>query len=56
MSKKCGLLLDERFFKHAISQASPENPARLKSLYSAINNGFKDSYYFLNPRIASIKR
>jgi acetoin utilization deacetylase AcuC-like enzyme len=55
MNKKCGLLLDKRFFKHAISQASPENPERLKSLYAKINNGFKDSYYFLNPRSASIK-
>ncbi len=53
MNKKCGLLLDERFFKHTISQASPENPKRLMSLYSSINNNFRESFYFLNPRPAS---
>jgi acetoin utilization deacetylase AcuC-like enzyme len=55
MSKKCGLLLDERFFKHAISQPSPENPKRLKPLYSIINNNFRDSFYFLEPRQASVE-
>lgn len=54
MSKKCGLLLDERFFKHTISQPSPENPGRLKSLYSNINASLKDTFYFLKPRNACI--
>ena len=55
MSKRCGLLLDDRFFKHAIHQPSPENPKRLRSLYSSINKNFRESFHFLEPRQASVE-
>lgn len=53
MSKKCGLLLDERYLQHCIDMPSPENPKRLYSLYSNIYNAFRDSFYFFPPRRAS---
>ncbi|MEE4240545.1 MAG: histone deacetylase [Desulfopila sp.] len=54
MNKKCGLLFDDRYFKHSITHDSPENPKRLYSLYSSIQEKFKKSYYFLQPRPAAI--
>lgn len=53
MSKNCALLVDERFFRHEISQPSLENPRRLKSLYTRINTSFRDHFYFLKPRQAN---
>jgi acetoin utilization deacetylase AcuC-like enzyme len=55
MNKKCGLLLDDRYFKHSISQDSPENPKRLYSLYSSIQENFRGSFYFLKPRSAGLE-
>ncbi len=54
MNKKCGLLLDDRYLHHCISQPSLENPKRLHSLYRAVKDNFQDSFYFFQPREASI--
>lgn len=55
MNKKCGLLLDQRFYNHVISLPSPENPRRLRFLYNNIENNYRDSFYFLKPRPASLE-
>jgi len=55
MNKKCGLLLDDRYFKHCISRNSPENPKRLHALYAHIQGNFRDSFYFLEPRRAGLE-
>ncbi len=55
MNKKCGLLIDQRFYNHAITLPSPENPRRLRFLYNNIENNYRDSFYFLEPRPASLE-
>lgn len=54
MNNKCGLLLDDRYLKHRISQQSIENPRRLHSLYSTIRDNFRDSFHFFRPREATL--
>ncbi len=54
MNNRCGVLFDERYFHHVISQASPENPRRIRSLYTAIEKAYKDRLQFIQPREADL--
>jgi acetoin utilization deacetylase AcuC-like enzyme len=55
MNKKCGLLIDDRYFNHDIALPSPENPQRLRSLYSRILSGYRDRFHFFLPRPAGLE-
>ncbi len=55
MNKKCGLLLDNRYFNHSIDNSSPENPQRIQGLYSNILNNYRDRFHFFHPRNASLE-
>ncbi len=54
MNKKCGLLLDDRYFNHSIQRFSPESPKRIRNLYSNILSSYKDRFQFFQPREASL--
>ena len=54
MNKRCGLLLDERYFKHRIEESSLECPRRIQPLYTSVQENFTDSFQFLPPREAQI--
>lgn len=55
MSKRCGVVLDERYLKHVISQPSPENPARLHSLYESVRSEFNGNLAFFKPEEIEMK-
>lgn len=46
MSKKPGLLMDQRLFRHAINGASVENPNRLRSIYRSLSDCALGSRFF----------
>ena len=45
MNKKPGILLDHRFFRHAIDLQSAENPERLRNLYRRLDEPFYRKYF-----------
>lgn len=55
MNKKCGLLLDERYFNHRIEQSSLESPRRMQPLYVSVQDSFGNEFRHISPREASLK-
>lgn len=45
MSKKPGVVLDNRLFRHVADRPSPENPGRLRALYRTLAGDIKDRRY-----------
>ncbi len=53
MNNTFGLLLDNRYFDHAIERHSAENPERIRHLYSTIKEDYRDRICLFSPREAS---
>jgi len=55
MTKKPGIIIDQRFFEHFINQDSHENPQRLRGLYLSLNSDkYLDSFTRFKPREAGM--
>ena len=52
---KPGIVLDDRYFEHRIAQPSPENPARLRSLFPIIKEKYNGFLQMVKPREALIE-
>ena len=50
-----GILFDTRYFDHRINRPSPENPERLRGLFSEIRNRYNGSLEMIPPREATIE-
>lgn len=55
MNKELGLLYDNRYFDHAIDQFSPENPERIRHLYTTIQEVYADRFRLFSPREATLE-
>lgn len=54
MNKKPGLIFDNRYFHHRISEASLENPERLQNLYRLLNSAeYRGKFIHIPPRMAT---
>ncbi len=54
MKSKLGLLVDDRYFDHAISQPSPENPERLRRLASIVREKYTENCLICPARTADL--
>jgi len=50
-----GILLDNRYFDHKITQPSLENPERLRGLYTSIRQKYNGNISLVDPREAKIE-
>jgi acetoin utilization deacetylase AcuC-like enzyme len=56
MNKKPGLVMDQRFFEHAIKQPSLENPERLRNLYLTLKgHAYNGRFRKILPRLAAME-
>ena len=55
MNNTFGLLYDNRYFDHAIERFSPENPDRIRHLYTTIQETYRDRFCLFSPREASLE-
>lgn len=50
MKSKVGIVLDDRYLDHCITEKSPENPERVKKLYATVHDQFSSACHFFSGR------
>jgi len=53
-TSKLGVLFDERYFAHVVNRPTPENPERLRGLYSKVKERYNGSLELFSAREASL--